>query len=47
MKLWPQSLFGRTAVTIALTMSLFLVVSKICPKNTTPNSAKTCCRIMD
>lgn len=27
MKLWPQSLFGRTAVTIALTMSLFLVVS--------------------
>ena len=27
MKLWPQSLFGRTAITIALTMSLFLVVS--------------------
>ena len=27
MKLWPQSLFGRTAATIALTMSLFLVVS--------------------
>lgn len=27
MRLWPRSLFGRTAITIALTLSLFLVVS--------------------
>lgn len=27
MKLWPRSLFGRTAITIALTLSVFLVVT--------------------
>ena len=27
MRFWPQSLFGRTAVTLALTLTVFLFVS--------------------
>ena len=27
LRVWPRSLFGRTAATLAVTMALFLVVS--------------------